>query len=69
MGKLCPISLSTALVITMNSQVKVLNPDTSEEIYGYMDWREKEWEMHVVFTRDIEQDYLVIDEEPSYNWP
>lgn len=45
------------------------NPDTGEEIWGYMDWREKEWEMHAVFTRDIQQDYLVQGEEPFYNWP
>ncbi|MBN2147254.1 MAG: hypothetical protein JW726_07690 [Anaerolineales bacterium] len=45
------------------------NPDTGEEIWGYMEWREKEWEMHAVLTRDIQQDYIVIDEEPFYNWP
>ena len=45
------------------------NPDTGQEVLGHMDWREKEWEMHVVFTRDIQQDYLVQGEEPFYNWP
>jgi hypothetical protein len=45
------------------------NSETGKPIYGHMDWREKEWEMHVVFTEDIKQDYLVIDEEPFYNWP
>ncbi|MCI0519603.1 MAG: hypothetical protein L0Z70_05030 [Chloroflexi bacterium] len=45
------------------------NSETGEEIWGYMDWREKEWEMHIVFTRDIKQDYVVIDDEPFYNWP
>jgi hypothetical protein len=45
------------------------NSETGKPIYGHMEWREKEWEMHVVFTQDIQQDYLVIDEEPFYNWP
>jgi hypothetical protein len=45
------------------------NSETGKEIWGYMDWREKEWEMHIVFTRDIQQDYLVQGEEPFYNWP
>ena len=45
------------------------NPDTGKPVYGHMDWREKEWEMHVVFTEDIKQDYLVIGDEPFYNWP
>ncbi len=45
------------------------NPDTGKDIFGHMDWREKEWEMHVVFYQDIKQDYLVIGEEPFYNWP
>lgn len=45
------------------------NPDTGEDIIGHMEWREKEWEMHAVFTRDIQQDYLVLGEEPFYNWP
>ena len=45
------------------------NSETGGEIWGYMDWREDVWEMHVVFTRDIQQDYLVIDKEPFYNWP
>ena len=38
------------------------NPDTGNAIYGHMEWREKEWEMHVVFTEDIKQDYLVLGE-------
>jgi hypothetical protein len=46
-----------------------INPDTGKKIIGNMDWREKEWEMHVVFTEDIQQDYLVLGEEPFYNWP
>lgn len=45
------------------------NSETGKEIWGYMDWREKEFEMHIVFTRDIAQDYVVIDDEPFYNWP
>jgi len=45
------------------------NSETGKAIYGHMEWREKEWEMHVVFTEDIKQDYLVLGEEPFYNWP
>lgn len=45
------------------------NSETGKPIYGHMEWREKEWEMHVVFTEDIKQDYLVIADEPFYNWP
>ena len=45
------------------------NSETGKEIYGHMEWREKEWEMHAVFTEDIKQDYLVIADEPFYNWP
>jgi hypothetical protein len=45
------------------------NSETGKMILGHMDWREKEWEMHAVFTEDIQQDYLVIAEEPFYNWP
>lgn len=45
------------------------NPDTGAEIHGFLEWREKEREMHAVFTRDIKQDYMVMDEEPFYNWP
>jgi hypothetical protein len=45
------------------------NLETGQEIYGYMEWRENEWEMHAVFTRDIKQDYLVLGDEPFYNWP
>jgi hypothetical protein len=50
------------------------NLETGKEIYGYMDWREKEWEMHVCFYYDVMQrgclqDFLVIGEEPFYNWP
>jgi hypothetical protein len=50
------------------------NPDTGGDIFGYMDWREKEWEMHVCFYYDVDksgclQDYLVQGEEPFYNWP
>jgi hypothetical protein len=45
------------------------NYETGKPIYGHMEWREKEWEMHVVFTEDIKQDYLVLGEEPFYNWP
>ncbi|MFZ6029208.1 MAG: hypothetical protein ACOYYS_15965 [Chloroflexota bacterium] len=45
------------------------NPDTGQEILGHMDWRENEWEMHVVFDHGIQQDYLVLGEEPFYNWP
>jgi hypothetical protein len=36
------------------------NSETGGEIWGYMDWREDVWEMHVVFTRDIQQDYLIV---------
>ena len=50
------------------------NPDTGGDIFGYMDWREKEWEMHVCLYYDVDksgcvQDYLVQGEEPFYNWP
>jgi hypothetical protein len=50
------------------------NPDTGGDIFGYMNWREKEWEMHVCFYYDVDnsgclQDYLVLGEEPFYNWP
>ena len=45
------------------------NSETGKPIYGHMDWREDVWEMHVVFTEDIQQDYLVLGEEPFYNWP
>jgi hypothetical protein len=45
------------------------NPDTGEDILGQMEWREEAWEMHAVFTRDIQQDYLVLGEEVFYNWP
>ncbi len=45
------------------------NSETGNSIYGYMEWREKESEMHAVFTEDIKQDYLVIADEPFYNWP
>ena len=45
------------------------NPDTGEEIWGFLEWREEQFEMHAVFTRDIQQDYKVIDDEPCYNWP
>lgn len=45
------------------------NSETGKTILGYMDWREDVWEMHVVFTEDIQQDYLVLGEEPFYNWP
>lgn len=46
-----------------------VNSETGKNIFGHMEWREKEWEMHVVFTEDIQQDYLVQGEEPFYNWP
>lgn len=45
------------------------NSETGNPIYGHMEWREAQWEMHVVFTEDIQQDYLVLGEEPFYNWP
>jgi hypothetical protein len=50
------------------------NLETGKEIYGYMDWRDKEWEMHACFYYDImkfacTQDFLVLAEEPFYNWP
>jgi hypothetical protein len=45
------------------------NANTGNALVGYMDWREDVREMHVVFTEDIQQDYLVIAEEPFYNWP
>jgi len=45
------------------------HPETGADIFGHMDWREKEWEMHVVFDKGIQQDYLVQGEEPFYNWP
>jgi hypothetical protein len=50
------------------------NLETGKDIFGYMDWREKEWEMHVCFYYDVTktgclQDFLVIGEEPFYNWP
>jgi hypothetical protein len=34
-----------------------------------VDWREDVFKMHAAFTRDIPQDYRVIDEESFYNWP
>ena len=45
-----------------------------KEVYGYIDWREKEGEMHVCFYHGITkaactQDFLVLDDEPFYNWP
>ena len=45
------------------------NSETGKPINGYLEWREKEWEMHAVFYEDIQQDYLVQGEEPFYNWP
>jgi len=45
------------------------NSETGQPINGYLEWREKEWEMHAVFYEDIQQDYLVLGEEPFYNWP
>jgi hypothetical protein len=45
------------------------NSETGKPINGYLEWREKEWEMHAVFYEDIQQDYLVLGEEPFYNWP
>jgi hypothetical protein len=50
------------------------NLETGKEIYGYMDWREKEWEMHACFYHDVMKascvlDFLVLGEEPFYNWP
>jgi hypothetical protein len=45
------------------------DPETGERVSGHMDWREKEWEMHIVFNAGIQQNYLVIDDEPFYNWP
>jgi hypothetical protein len=45
------------------------NSETGKPINGYLEWREKEWEMHAVFYEDIQQDYLVLREEPFYNWP
>lgn len=50
------------------------NLETGKEIYGYMDWREREWEMHVCFYHDVMkrscvQDFLIPGEEPFYNWP
>ncbi len=45
------------------------NSETNKPLNGYMDWREKVSEMHVVFYEDIKQDYLVLGEEPFYNWP
>jgi hypothetical protein len=45
-----------------------INSETGKDIFGHMDWREKEWEMHVVFTEDFKQDYLGIADEPFYNW-
>jgi hypothetical protein len=52
----------------------VTNLMTDKEIYGYMDWREKEWEMHACFYHDLMkraclQDFQVLGEEPFYNWP
>lgn len=48
--------------------------ETGEDILGYMDWREKDWEMHVCFYYDVSksgcvQDFLVLGDEPFYNWP
>jgi hypothetical protein len=45
------------------------NSEIGRLINGYLEWREKEWEMHAVFYEDIQQDYLVQGEEPFYNWP
>lgn len=50
------------------------NLETGKDIFGFMDWREKEWEMHVCFYHDISKagcvmDFLVLGEEPFYNWP
>ncbi len=45
------------------------NSETGKPINGYLEWREKEWEMHAIFYEDIQQDYLVLGEEPFYNWP
>lgn len=48
------------------------NPDTGKQIFGHMKYNDQEREMgelHVIFTEDIKQDYLVMGEEVFYNWP
>jgi hypothetical protein len=45
------------------------NSETGKDIFGHLEWDEKLREMHAIFTEDIKQDYLVIADEPFYNWP
>ncbi|MBN1667810.1 MAG: hypothetical protein JW862_12005 [Anaerolineales bacterium] len=46
-----------------------VNSVTGEQIEGSMVWREDVQEMHVVFTRGIQQDYLVLGQDVFGNWP
>ena len=45
------------------------NSETGNDLSGQLEWNEATREMHAIFTEDIQQDYLVISEEPFYNWP
>jgi len=48
------------------------NSETGKNIIGYLKWEDNERQMgavHVIFTEDIKQDYLVQGEEVFFNWP
>ena len=48
------------------------NSETGKNIVGYLKWEDNERQMgavHVIFTEDIKQDYLVLGEEVFFNWP
>jgi len=48
------------------------NSETGKDIRGYLKWEDDQWKMgavHVIFTEDIKQDYLVLGEEVFFNWP
>ncbi|MBN1667715.1 MAG: hypothetical protein JW862_11530 [Anaerolineales bacterium] len=45
------------------------NSETGNPIYGSLKWNEAEQRMYAIFTEDIQQNYLVLSDEPFYNWP
>ncbi len=48
------------------------NSETGNQIIGFLKWEDNERQMgavHVIFTEDIQQDYVVLGEEVFFNWP
>ncbi|MBN1666441.1 MAG: hypothetical protein JW862_05115 [Anaerolineales bacterium] len=50
------------------------NLETGKKTFGYLDWREKEWDMHLCLCYDIQEagwmrGFLVLGEELFSRWP